>query len=73
MLDGELVARVDLKADRKRSSLLVQSAFVEPGQDKKRVAKALASELVCFTQWLELDDIQLAASGDLASNLRTFL
>src|SRR6185295_2035931 len=30
LLDGALVARVDLKADRKASALLVQGAYAEP-------------------------------------------
>ena len=32
MLEGELVGRVDVKADRKASTLLVRSAFVEEGR-----------------------------------------
>ena len=42
LLDGELVGRVDLKAERTADALHVVGAFTEPGQDPKRVADALA-------------------------------
>ncbi|MFC2153842.1 winged helix-turn-helix domain-containing protein, partial [Actinomycetota bacterium] len=48
MLDGELVARVDLKADRAASNLLVQSSFVESEGRASQVADALAAELERF-------------------------
>src|SRR6202020_3687081 len=40
LLDGELVGRVDLKADRSSDALQVVGAFVEPGQRPGRVAAA---------------------------------
>ena len=45
LLDGELVARVDLKADRAAGVLRVQGAFAEPAADRARVAAELAAEL----------------------------
>ena len=41
LLDGRLVGRVDLKAERTRDALHVVGAFTEPGQDGGRVAEAL--------------------------------
>ena len=38
LLDGELVGRVDLKADRQAGLLRVQGSYVEEGQDPDRVA-----------------------------------
>jgi hypothetical protein len=73
MLDGELVARVDLKADRKRSDLLVRSAFIEDGADRARVAGALASELERFAAWLGLTDVIVDQRGNLAGTLRSTL
>lgn len=69
MLDGELVGRVDLKADRGSSTLLVRSAFAEDGVERKRVAAALASELRTFASWIDLDRIDIADRGDLAEAL----
>jgi uncharacterized protein YcaQ len=70
LLDGELVGRVDLKADRKHRVLLVQSAWREEGRDPRRVASALASELATFADWLQLDEIELGATGNLVDSLR---
>jgi uncharacterized protein len=71
MLDGDLVARVDLKADRKVGRLMVRSAFIEDGEDPRRVAPALASVLSEFATWLGLDDVHVARKGDLAVALRS--
>ncbi|MGI9642996.1 MAG: winged helix-turn-helix domain-containing protein [Acidimicrobiia bacterium] len=70
MLEGELVGRVDVKADRKASTLLVRSAFVEDGQDHDRVARALAGELERFAGWLGLGDISVANKGNLSRSVR---
>src|SRR5690349_21567459 len=45
MLDGRLVGRVDLKADRTSDTLHVVGAFAEPEEDRARVGAALATEL----------------------------
>lgn len=70
LLDGKLVARVDLKADRKRSTLDVLSAFVELGCNETRVARALFTELERFASWLGLGNVSLGARGNLMSALR---
>jgi len=69
LLDGELVARVDLKADRAAGVLRVQSAFAEPGADIPRVVVELADELRTMADWLELDSVIVADRGDLATPL----
>ena len=70
LLDDRYVARVDLKADRAASRLLVQAAWVEPAVDVAEVADALARELREMATWLALDDVSVARRGDLASPLR---
>ncbi len=70
MLDGELVGRVDLKADRKRKVLLVRSVWREEGADPRRVATAMTAELETFAGWLQLDDIEVAEMGNLAAEMR---
>jgi uncharacterized protein YcaQ len=70
LLGDTLVARCDLKADRRRRVLLVQSAFLEPGQEARRVAPILADELGQMRAWLDLDRIEVAERGDLAAPLR---
>ena len=70
LLDGELVGRVDLKADRAADTLHVVGAFVEPDRAPSRVAAALASELVTMASWLGLAGVTVGKRGDLASGLR---
>jgi uncharacterized protein YcaQ len=73
LLDGQLVGRVDLKAERTRDALHVVGAFTEPGQDKSRVAAALATELRTMANWLGLADITVGKNGDLTALLRRVL
>ena len=69
MLDGDLVGRVDLKADRKAGKLLVRSAFIEEGKDAAAVSAALSAELHSFGGWLRMDDIAIERRGNLAAML----
>jgi len=70
LLDGQLVARVDLKADRASDSLRVVGAFGEPDVAPGRVAEALVGELVSMASWLGLGGISVSGRGDLAPELR---
>jgi uncharacterized protein YcaQ len=70
LLDGQLVARVDLKADRAAGLLRVPGAFAEPTiADRQRVVAELAKALREMAEWLELDGIAPGECGDLASAL----
>jgi uncharacterized protein YcaQ len=70
LLGDQLVARVDLKADRKAGVLRVQAAYGEEGIERALVAGALADELRLMADWLELDDVAVVDRGDLAAELR---
>jgi uncharacterized protein YcaQ len=70
LLGDAIVARCDLKADRDRRVLMVQSAFLEPGQDARHVIPDLTNELRQMQTWLQLDWIEVAERGDLAARLR---
>lgn len=69
LLDGDLVGRVDLKADRRAGALLVPGAFIEPGRERARVAGALAEQLATMAAWLGLNRVEVGKRGDLASAL----
>ncbi|MGH6988176.1 MAG: winged helix-turn-helix domain-containing protein [Caulobacteraceae bacterium] len=69
LLGEAIAARVDLKADRRASALLVKGAHLEPGAAMKETAEALAGELAAMAAWLGLERIEVAGSGDLSPAL----
>jgi uncharacterized protein len=73
LLGDQLVARVDLKADRAAGILRVQAAHAErtrkPAVTKTRVASALAGELSRMASWLGLSGVEVVRRGDLAASL----
>jgi uncharacterized protein YcaQ len=73
LLDEHLVARVDVKADRRRRVLLVPGAYLEPGAGEGVTAEALAAELVNLAAWLDLDTVEVGERGDLAPRVRECL
>jgi uncharacterized protein YcaQ len=54
LLNEELVARVDLKADRAAGTLLVQAAHYEQTADRATVAPQLRTDLEALAAWLGL-------------------
>ncbi|MEN3208886.1 crosslink repair DNA glycosylase YcaQ family protein [Methylorubrum populi] len=62
LLDGALVARVDLKADRKAGALIVQRAHVEPEAPRYTVER-LIEELRFMASWLGLPDLVAAPAA----------
>ncbi len=69
LMDGDLVARVDLKTDRSGGVLRVKGAFAEPGVDKKAVGTRLSQELQLCASWLGMDDVEVVENGDLSAFL----
>ena len=70
LMDGRLVARVDLKADRAADTLRVVGAFAEPDAPPTQTAAALAGELASMASWLGLGGFSVSGRGDLAGPLR---
>ncbi len=69
LLGSELVGRVDLKSDRRASTLLVQAAWREPGVPEDEVAAELLVELRELADWLGLEKVVVIERGDLAATL----
>jgi uncharacterized protein len=69
LLGDTLVARVDLKSDRKSGVLRVPGAFVEPGHEPQLIARELAIELLAVARWLGLDNVWAASRGSFAKQL----
>jgi len=69
LMDGRIVARVDLKSDRPSGRLIVQSAYREDGAPPE-AAERLKAELALMAAWLGLEGVTIAGKGDLAPALR---
>ena len=73
LMGDRFAARVDLKADRKSSTLIVHSAYLEDECDNGDVAAALAGELRSMAEWLSLEKFAVARNGTLATALKRVL
>ena len=69
LLDDRIVARVDLKADRKNCTLLVLATHAESNIDEDRTVSMLAGELRQLADWLQLERIKVSRRGPLARRL----
>ena len=70
LLDDRLVARVDLKADRKNDTLAVRHAYAEPGVERGHVAQRLADELRELAGWLGLAQFDVNPHNAFSTQLR---
>ena len=70
LMGEDLVARVDLKADRQAGTLVVKGAWAEKGVDRDEAAAKLGGELSLMASWLGLADIAVGRKGNLAPKLR---
>ena len=59
MMNGEMVGRVDLKADRANGALLAHSVHTEKGVKRSSINDALNAELRAMATWLQLDQVQI--------------
>jgi len=76
LLGDQIVARVDLKADRAARTLIAAATWREartaPGARRRadgEVASALAAELATMAEWLGLDCVRVEPLGDLSAAL----
>jgi uncharacterized protein YcaQ len=72
LLGDRIVARVDLKADRRGGLLHVHAAYSEPGAPGT-TAEELGVELRALADWLGLSEVAVANRGDLSAALRSAL
>jgi uncharacterized protein YcaQ len=71
LLGDQLVARVDLKADRVTRTLQLLAAHAEPGANIPRVARALKRELNDLASWLRLERVAVTRRGNLSRSLKS--
>ncbi len=72
-LGDKLVARVDLKADRKAGVLQVRNAHLEPGEEASETVEELAAELHSVANWLGLDSVTIEKANAFEKTLATSL
>ena len=63
--DGELIARLDLKSNRQRGVLQVQSAWAEASKVGRFPSAAVTKHLKLATEWQGLDSIEVASRGNV--------
>ncbi|WP_318244754.1 winged helix-turn-helix domain-containing protein [Microbacterium pullorum] len=68
LVGDDIVGRVDLKADRARSTLLVQSAWWEHGRPA-HAAERLAQELRLAARWQGLERVSVGRWGDATDDI----
>ena len=73
LLDERIVARVDLKADRKNKQLLVLAAHKEENIDENRSVEHLAEELRSLASWLDLERVKVSRRGPFARKLADYV
>jgi uncharacterized protein YcaQ len=73
LLDDRIVARVDLKADRKNRQLLVLATHKEENIDEDRSIEYLAGELKSLASWLDLERVKVSRRGPFARKLAEFI
>ena len=72
LVGDDIVGRVDLKADRASSTLLVQSAWWEHGRPADAAAR-VADELRAAARWQGLESISVSRWGDAVDDLAAVL
>lgn len=72
LLGDRIVARLDLKADRKSQVLQVKAAYAEEHAPPE-TAEELAAELLRLAGWLSLDTVTVDARDDFSGALRAVL
>lgn len=73
LMGDRIVARVDLKADRKNSALLVLASHPEAGIKQSETVAALAAELRRLADWLGLERIKVSRRGTFARALADYV
>ena len=73
LLDGRLVGRADVKADRQAGVLRVPAAYAEEDAGHRATARALAAELREMAGWLGMSDVAPGRGGNLIGPLRAAL
>ena len=70
LVDGQIVARLDVKTDRDAGVLRIQSAHAEVGAANTQTAARVAEAIEDLATLVGVDQVEIVDRGDLAPHLR---
>ncbi len=70
LVDGRIVARLDVKTDRPHGVLRIKAAHAEAGCNDRATAARVADAIVDLAGLVEVEDIEVCKRGDMAPLLR---
>ena len=70
MVDGQLVARLDVKTDRQDGVLRIKAAHLEEGQESAEIAERCSSAIDDLRRLVGVDAVHIARKGNLAPDLQ---
>ena len=70
LVDGHIVARLDVKTDRERGTLRIKASHAEPGSNEVAIAARVVTAIRELARLVQVEEIAISDNGDLAPLLR---
>jgi uncharacterized protein YcaQ len=71
LIGEQLSGRLCMKADRQAATLRINAAWHEDGVDARSASQAIAPALHNMSRWLDLERVEIAGQGNMATALKS--